>query len=110
MYSLLDVIKHTFVKDCFVICVGMSLLLECDIGAQYGTHTLSSHKFRTDIHCAIHTVPVLRHLTFFIKLVPVYKKVSWWQVPAINCDILLQFNGPVVYSESLGWFGNSTSF
>ena len=31
----------------------------CDIGAQYGTHTLSSHKLRTDIYFSIHSVPVL---------------------------------------------------
>ena len=30
-----------------------------DIGAQYGTHTLSSHKLRADIYFSIHSVPVL---------------------------------------------------
>ena len=30
VYSFLDVIKHSSVKDCFVICVGTSLLVECD--------------------------------------------------------------------------------
>ena len=31
----------------------------CDIGAQCGAHTLSSHKLRADIYCSIHSVPVL---------------------------------------------------
>ena len=31
----------------------------CDIGTQYGTHTLSSHKLRADIHFSIHSVPEL---------------------------------------------------
>ena len=30
-----------------------------DIGAQYGTHTLSSHKLRADIHLTIHSDPEL---------------------------------------------------
>ena len=30
-YSFLYVIKYIYVNDCFVICVGTSLLLECDM-------------------------------------------------------------------------------
>ena len=62
VYSFLYVIKYMIVNDCFCHLCGVILTLNkhgCDIGAQYGTHTLSSHKLRADIYFSIHSVPVL---------------------------------------------------
>ena len=62
VYSFLYVIKYIIVNDCFCHLCGVILTLKnsgCDIGAEYETHTLSSHKLRADIYFSIHSVPVL---------------------------------------------------
>ena len=58
----LYVIKYIIVNDCFVICVGSSLLsktVDVTLAPNKGLDTLSSHKLRADIYFSIHSVPVL---------------------------------------------------
>ena len=62
VYSLLEVIKHTFVKDCFVICVGTLLLLECDQYKedlinrlkQSEPHNILTYEVEMTCHMALH--------------------------------------------------------
>ena len=46
VYSFVYVIKYIYVNDCFVICVGTSLLLRCDTSILFFTSGLTSASFQ----------------------------------------------------------------